>query len=201
MKALTTVLLLTIALQWGTYLVPQIPWQTRGYLSLLFYIFFTVYKIINEFFRIPRPSEAVLTLEERRLHPLGIPILVICVLFIIWSITNPTSTYPSWYYTLFWSCLLLSSIFTLYMPPVFLTDKGISMRGNFTPWHKIKSYTYFDWNEIEFMWAKPTLFGVKSFRLRPYPHKLVSGNQINAVLSKHLPRTEVSELETVQQTS
>lgn len=117
-------------------------------------------------------------------------------LFILSLDTTYSLTSSLW---AFWVFVIISNVVNMFIPATFFTNKGISIRGNFTPWQKIKSYKYFDWNEIEFVWAKPTLFGNKSFRLRPYPHDLVSGEQINAILSKHLPRTEVSELEATQQ--
>lgn len=194
-------LLITIALSGGILIGRMPSLVTYSAVSFLLIIGMTV-NIVRRFLGKPKVSEAVLILENRRIKRWAILVPILCLLNVIVSASNLSSPNSnSWPFIILWLGIAIYSIFDMYVRPSFISDEGINIRNDFIPWHDIKSYSYFDWNEIEFEWAKPTIFREYTFRLRPYPHDLVSREQINAVLSKYLPRTESSELEVTQQPS
>lgn len=194
-----TLFLLSAALS-GGILIGRMP-SSVAYSAVSFLLIVGLtYNIISRFLGKPRVSEALLILENKQIKRLAILVPIMCLVMVMVTASNiSSSNSDSWFLIIVWSSVAIHGIFDMYVRPSFISEKGINIRNNFIPWNDIKSYTYFDWNEVEFEWAKPTIFGKQTFRLRPYPHDLVTGEQINTVLSKFLPRKKASELEVTQQ--
>lgn len=130
-------------------------------------------------------GNTLLTLRKPRVNWwVFLPIGFFIMMFIAWDIRQNMYL---WY-------VLILLLLDVRIPPVSLTNKGVRIRDNLISRKEFKEYSYFDWNEIEFVYAKPAWYRNKSFRLRPYPHDFVTGEQIRSVVSNYLPYVEPVEI-------